>query len=117
MFLYDPKTNEQKEGLILVYQMIIDKPSNGFINLLLSNDHFRWHFISRHEEQPWWQWFLNWSDDPRITDTRTGRMLIFGVALSAFTYFGMCWAYYALRLLINFKKIRHEAPLNLLKLG
>lgn len=117
MFLYKPETDEQKEGLILVYQLIIDNSINGFINLLFSDSHYRYYFVDQHQNNHTWNKLLRWSDDLDIAKFMPGRVLLFTLVFSVFSYFAFCWVFYALKIMINYKKIRREAPLNLLKLG
>lgn len=116
MFLYKPETDEQKEGLILMYQMIIDNSINGFINLLFANAHYRYYFIDQHKNNHIWNKILGWSDDITI-NSRMDKILLFTLVFSVFSYFALCWIFYALKIMINYKKIKYEAPLNLLKLA
>ena len=116
MFLYTPKTDEQREDLILMYQLIIDHPKNGLVDLLFSKYHYRYHFIEYHENNRIWKWILEWTYEMEY-HTRKDRMIIFTTVFCVFSYYGLHWCLYAFKLFVNYKKIRYEAPLNLLKLG
>ena len=59
---------------------------------------------------------LEWTDE--ITEeTRLGKAVIYTMIGGLFTYYGSCWLSYAFRVLINYREIRDEAPLNIIKLG
>ncbi len=116
MFLYTPKTDEQKENLILVYQTIINNPVTGFVNLLTSGYHFRYHFIGRHKKKKAWTAVLNWCDNFE-GETRGDMVIIYIMIFMLYSYYALCWIPWMLRIFINYKKIRQEAPINLLELG
>ena len=118
MFLYKPKTEEQTDILIETYQMIIDRPGRGLFHLLFVHDHYRLYFITNHTDNMLWQKILRWADGIEIDNmNRIGKMIMYALVVGLFSYYTMCWPVYAFKVLINYKSIRNEAPLNLLKLG
>ncbi len=116
MFLYNPQTDDQKEDLILAYQTIIDHPIAGIINLITSGYHYRYYFITRHTKNKIWNAVLNWTDTFEFETSLRG-ILLYIIVFAVYSYYALCWIPWMLRILINFKKIRQEAPLNLLELG
>lgn len=114
MFLYTPKTDKQKESLILAYQTIIDHPVAGLINLIISEYHYKYYFIERHKENKIWNRILKWIDEfhPGVNIVIL-YMIVFGLC----SYYALRWIPWMLRILINYNKIRQEAPIHLLELG
>ncbi len=117
MFLYAPRTEEQTDNLIAMYQTIIDEPSRGLFHLLFVG-HYRFYFITQHKNKPWWQKLLKWAHTIEIDKMNTlGKTVMYTIIVGIFSYYGLCWLTYTFKVIVNYKRIRDEAPLNLLKLG
>ncbi len=117
MFLYEPKTDEQIQNLILVYQNIINNHAMGLIKLLFSFYHYRYYFIQKHKENKTWHRILVWADNFDLSQNWIDKILICTIAFFLFSYFGIIWISYIFKILVNYKKIIQEAPINLLELG
>ena len=118
MFLYAPRTDKQTENLISQYQEIIDYPWLGLFSLLFTHYHYRFYFITQHQDNATWQGILKWADGFEIDKVNTiGKMVLTTFIGILFTYYALLWLPYTFKVIVNYKKIRDEAPLNLLKLG
>ncbi len=124
MFLYEPRTDEQKLNLLKIYRIMIDNPVVGFITLLMSGYHYRFYFVTKHLKNKTWQTALKSIERHRGLDTmdkvnvlKTDFLIVLICIFGLFSYYYLYWIVWMLRISVNYKKIRQEAPINLLELS